>query len=219
MNRIICIQLHLLVNNSVMNCKETRVKGMITIGRKILKWIGNIIFLFLIVIAVLSLYSGIQARRHPGVIPSILGYKPMSVLSGSMRPLLQPGDMIVVKDVDYENVNTGDVITFKVNETTLVTHRVVDILEENGTKTFRTKGDANNTEDSGLITPEHFVGVLAFSIPKGGYVGNFIRSPIGFMLLILLPIFFLIGGEIKNMLSAMNQDKREDSNHQDNVET
>ena len=185
--------------------------------RKILKWIGNIIFVFLIVIAVLSIYSGIQARRHPGVVPSILGYKPMSVLSGSMRPLLEPGDMIVVKDVDYKNVNTGDVITFKVNGTTLVTHRVVDIVEKNGKISFRTKGDANNTEDSELITPERLVGVLAFSIPKGGYIGNFIRSPIGFVLLILLPIFFLIGGEIKTMLSVMNEDKNEDTNHQDNV--
>jgi len=185
--------------------------------KKILKFTGNIFFAFLIIAAASSLYYGIQARRNPHVIPSIFGYKPMSVLSGSMRPLLEPGDMIVVKDIKPTDVSNGDVITYKVDETTLVTHRVVNIVETNGEVMFETKGDANNTEDGGLVTSKQLVGALAFNIPKGGYLTSFVRSPYGFVLLILIPIFLLIIGEIKSLSSEVNIKEKNKTIHKDDM--
>lgn len=169
--------------------------------KRVLKWSSNILISILIILVAFSIFSMIQSRNNPGMVPSILGYKPMSVLSGSMRPVLEPGDMIVAREINPSNVKVDDIITYKVSENTLVTHRVVEVIDENGKLSFRTKGDANNVEDSSLISQEQLVGTFVFNIPKGGYIANFMRSPLGFGLLILLPIILLLGGELKNLLS------------------
>lgn len=133
----------------------------------------------------------------------------MSVLTGSMKPSLEPGDMIVVKEIKPENINDGDVITFKLDSNTLVTHRVVEVLSEEGKIVFRTRGDANNTDDGSLVSSEQLVGVLSFNIPKGGYIANYIRSPFGFILLVLIPIIYLISSELKTTLSKLDDNKND----------
>ncbi len=187
-------------------------------GKKILKWIGNIIIAILLIMVIISGYSMLTTRNNPSKVPSIIGFKPLAVLSGSMRPVLQPGDMVVVKNTNYEDIEIGDVITYRVNSNTLVTHRVIEIVEDNKKILFKTQGDANNVEDSKLVSTEQLIGVMAFNIPKGGYVANFIRSPKGFILLILVPLIFLVGGEFKTILSKMDEEDKKDSNSEDNVE-
>ncbi len=185
--------------------------------KKIIRWLGNFMLVVLLAVTVLSFYGMIQHRRNPGKLPSVLGFKTMSVLSGSMRPMLEPGDLIISKDVNPEEVKVGDVITYKVGTNTLVTHRVIEITREDGKPAFQTRGDANNTKDGGLVLSEQLVSSFVLNIPKGGYIVNFIRSPIGLILLILLPIFFLLGGEIKNMLSRTDEEEKKKSSHKDNV--
>ncbi|EOD01703.1 signal peptidase I [Caldisalinibacter kiritimatiensis] len=187
--------------------------------KKIAKWIGNIILVLLVIVVISTFYSNIKHKNNPNYIPSILGYKPMSVLTGSMRPVLEPGDMIVAKEIDPTKIKVGDVITYKVSESTLVTHRVIEIIKKDNKIMFKTQGDANNVEDSKLVSTDQVVGVLAFNIPKGGYIANFIRSPKGFIFLILLPLFFLIIGEVKTMLSQIEEESnKESSDLWDNVD-
>jgi len=176
--------------------------------KKIFKWVGNILFLLLIFIVASSFYSALQAKRNPGHIPSIMGYRLMTVLSGSMSPVIEAGDMIVAKNIDPENIEIGDVITYRVDQDTFVTHRVMEITEQEGKLAFKTKGDANNIDDQSLVTPEQVIGSLAFRIPYGGYISNFVRSPIGFILFILIPIILLIGGEIKSIIKELKKDKK-----------
>lgn len=188
--------------------------------KKVFKWTGNLILSLLIIVVFFSFLSSIQAKKNPGHIPSIMGYKIMTVLSGSMRPVLEPGDMIVAKEVDAKDIQIEDVITYKINESTLVTHRVTEKIEEDGRIMFKTKGDANNTKDSYLILPDQLVGVLVFNIPKGGYFANFIRSPLGFATLIILPILYLLVGEVKTILSRVDEgeQRKEHPNPGDNME-
>ena len=66
------------------------------------------------------------------------------VLSPSMRPMLEPGDVTIVDDVDPATIAAGDVITFELgDESSRTTHRVVEVVEQDGERFFRTKGDAN----------------------------------------------------------------------------
>ena len=175
--------------------------------KKIFKWIGNAITVVLIILVVLSFYSAIQARINPGQVGSILGYKPMPVLSGSMKPVIEVGDMIVAKQISPEGIEVGDVITFRTSPETIVTHRVIEIVAEDGQPSFRTKGDANSTEDQNLIALDQIIGILAFRIPYGGYITRFIRSPIGFILFVILPVVFLIVGELKIILAEFDTEK------------
>lgn len=160
----------------------------------------------------------VQSRRNPNEIPSVLGFRSMTVLTGSMRPMLKEGDMIITKNIDPSKIKENDVITYKIGYNTLVTHRVVEVVEENGEMFFKTKGDANNTEDQGLIAPKDLVGTHLITIPKLGYVKNFIQKPIGFIALIILPIILLILGELKTILSLDNSKKGSNKDSKDGIE-
>lgn len=187
--------------------------------KKVIRWISNIILCLLIILVILSLYSKFKAKDNPHYIPSIFGYKPMSVLTGSMRPVLEPGDMIVVKELSPKEIKVGDVITYRVNEKSLVTHRVVEIVNKDNQLLFKTKGDANNVEDSKLVTTEQLIGLLVLNIPNGGYITHWIRSPIGIIVLIILPIILLLGGELKNILSTLDEEEKNNKpNPKDNVD-
>ena len=108
----------------------------------------------------------------------ILGYKVFNVISGSMSPTYNVGDMLYVKSVSPLEVKVGDPITFVVdNNLAVVTHRVIEIDTENGR--FYTKGDANNTPDASPVLFGNLIGVPQFSIPKLGYVTDFIQNPPG----------------------------------------
>lgn len=181
--------------------------------RPFLKWAGNILTVALLIIAGMSVYSILQSRMHPGQVPSILGYMPMSVLTGSMRPVLEPGDMIIVRKKDPGAIQTGDVITYRMDANTLVTHRVVEIVNKDGNLQLRTKGDANNTEDERLVASNQVIGSLFVRIPYGGYAAKFVRNPAGFFILILIPILLLIMGEVKKVTTALedNQKKKQSS--------
>lgn len=181
--------------------------------KKALKLIGNIVTAMIVLVLVMSLYSILQYRRNPDKLPSVFGYSTMSVLTGSMRPYLQPGDMIVDKQAEAEEVKVGDVITYKVGSS-IVTHRVVGIVAEDGKLAFVTRGDANNSEDGKPIKEEQLVGKVIFKIPYGGYVARFVRSPIGLMLVIVIPVSFMLLGEVNNILSGGKR-KDKDENKTD----
>jgi len=92
----------------------------------------------------------------------------------------------------------GDIITYKTSLDTLVTHRVVGISNENGELKFKTKGDANNVEDRGLISGNDIAGKYILRLPKLGYFSDLMVKPIGFLLFFVLPIIILLGREIVN---------------------
>ena len=108
----------------------------------------------------------------------LLGYRCFNIISPSMEPEYGVGDLIYVKQVNPESIKEGDVITFLVNEDLVIgTHRVVRVDREN--KRFYTKGDANDIEDRDPVHYNNVIGVPRFSIPKLGYVSDFIQNPPG----------------------------------------
>ena len=112
----------------------------------------------------------------------LVGLQPYVVLSGSMEPAYHVGSLIYVKKVDYRQLEVGDPITYLINDKTVVTHRIVEVLvDENDPDTIRyfTKGDANNVADGSSVHYKNIIGVPVFSIPYLGYVSNYIQTPPG----------------------------------------
>ena len=112
----------------------------------------------------------------------LIGFTPYTVLSGSMEPTYHVGSLIYVKEVDPLTLQTGDVITYMVNEETVVTHRIVGIMpdeNEAGVVRFRTKGDANNSEDGTLVHSQNVIGTPVLTIPEIGYAVDYIQHPPG----------------------------------------
>ena len=108
----------------------------------------------------------------------LLGFRVFNVISGSMSPAYNVGDLIYVKSVPPSEIQVGDPITFVLNEDLVVaTHRVVRIDAENSH--IYTKGDANQTIDSSPVHFNNVIGVPQFRIPMLGYVSDFIQNPPG----------------------------------------
>ena len=124
----------------------------------------------------------------------LMGYQVFAVLSGSMEPTFHTGSLLYVKEVDPFTLEEGDVITFMVNEDTVATHRIVGIVPDEmdpDTIRFRTKGDNNEVEDGTLVHYKNVIGEPKYSIPKLGYVANYIQNPPGTYVTISAAAIFL----------------------------
>lgn len=135
----------------------------------------------------------------------LVGLQVFTVLSGSMEPTYHVGSLIYVKDVDYRDLGSGDVITFMLSEDTVATHRIVEVVpdeEDPETIRYRTKGDANDVEDGGLVHYKNVIGTPVFTIPYLGYVASYIQNPPGTYIAISAGAIFLLLLFLPELLSS-----------------
>jgi signal peptidase len=144
----------------------------------------------------------------------LLFYRPVSlagdtlyepVYTGSMEPAIPVGGIVVIKPVDPETLKIGDIICFTLTEPTSITHRIINITDQG----FITKGDANEDTDQWIVKKENVIGKVIFTVPFIGYLGYFVRTPIGFILLILIPASLIIIMEIRNIVKELKKQKQE----------
>ena len=109
----------------------------------------------------------------------LLGYEVLVVQSGSMEPNYHVGSLVYVKPVDAAELEVGDVITFELGGGVRGTHRIIEVLDDNGSLSFRPKGDNNDYADANPIRPEAIVGRVEFSIPYLGFWAAYIQQPSG----------------------------------------
>ena len=165
-----------------------------------LKKIWSIVSTALVVLMVLCAVFLMGSR--------IMGYQCYTVISGSMEPEYSVGDLIYVKKVDVNTIEVGDDITFILNEDLVVaTHRVVRVDAEN--QHFYTKGLANEIEDSEPVHFNNVIGVPEFSIPKLGYVSNFVQNPPGMYITIGVGIILILAVFLPDMIGK-KKNKDED---------
>jgi len=169
--------------------------------KRFLSWTANIMLLLLMALVFLIGHSLLEANSHPQKSPSIMGYCITPVLTSSMSPVIEPGDMIITRIMTPDKIKIGDIITYKASEDILITHRVVKILQQQEQIMFQTKGDENNTEDQRLVSKDQLVGSFNYRIPYGGYFLKFVKSTVGFVIVIVLPIGLIIGCELKKIVS------------------
>jgi len=124
------------------------------------------------------------------------------VLSGSMAPEINPGDVVVSTYINSEEIKINDVITFVFpgSQKNCITHRVINITNENGSIGFQTKGDANEDPDQRIIQSSELIGKVVLVIPYIGYLPHFANSPLGFIALIVIPGVLIIIGETWNII-------------------
>ena len=180
--------------------------------KKIWNWISGV----LVGIVVLLAIALVGVR--------LIGLEPYVVLSGSMEPTYHVGSLIYVKDVDPYELESGDVITFMLDEDTVATHRIVEVVPDENDSTvvrFKTKGDANDAEDGSLVHYKNVIGSPVFTIPQLGYVANYIQNPPGtyiaisagaiLLLLVFLPDLFGSDDEEKKQKQKKKRGKFEDT--------
>ena len=178
---------------------------------KTVKKIWNAVTTVLVVIVVAVALLLVGAR--------VVGLKVYTVLSGSMEPHFHTGSVIYVRNVHPQELEVGDIITFMLNESTVATHRIVEILPDGNDPSvlrFRTKGDANNEADSGAVHMNNIIGKPIFSIPYFGYVANYIQAPPGSYVAIAGGALLLILVFLPDLFSDSKKDKQV-NNAEDNA--
>ena len=174
-------------------------KEKISTTHKVLTVIGTVMCVILIPILIVNLTLIIKSYTNQDEVPSIGGYLPMIVLTDSMYPEIKSGDLIICHTAKAEEIKEKDVISFfdpAGNGTSVVTHRVIEIVEEEGELFFRTRGDNNNTEDKNLVPAENLVGVYKTRIAGAGNVAMFMQSTTGLIICVVLPIILLVAYDI-----------------------
>ena len=121
------------------------------------------------------------------------------VMSGSMEPAIPIGSIVVIKKINLENIEVGDIIAFKTGETTTL-HRVIDKIPIDSSFYFKTKGDANEDPDPWTVKPEDIKGALLLTIPYYGYLIWFAGTPLGVMIFLIAPAIIIIADEIRKII-------------------
>jgi signal peptidase len=99
------------------------------------------------------------------------GTQPTVIYSGSMRPNIDVGDVVLVSEVPIDELSEGDIIQYRAdNMSTPIIHRILEINNYNENILFITKGDANNAPDRNPIHPSQIMGKVIFNLPKIGWV-------------------------------------------------
>ena len=178
---------------------------------KIIKAIIFIVLLLYVVFTIIQRVSGNQ---------SIFGYRLFAVATGSMVPDYNINDVLAIKEVNHNEIKVGDDITYlgKKQDVSgkIVTHRIIDIEEKNGKKTYLTKGINNDLEDP-TIGDNQIYGKVVGKVPVVTQINHIVKNQYGFFFLIFLPLVIVIFLEIADTVTEMKQDKIEKDKKEDEV--
>lgn len=137
-----------------------------------------------------------------------IGFDLFVVLSGSMEPVYKTGSVIYVKGTDTASLEEGDIITFYINEDTIATHRIVELVQENGETMYRTKGDANENTDAKLVAAGSIIGQPKFAVPYLGYLADYMQTKAGKYMSIAVGAFVLLLVFVPDLLFDGEEDEK-----------
>ncbi len=181
------------------------------VWKKVLSVLTTVLVVFTVFIMIFTVVSFNTVGKSQA---TIMGYKPNAVVSPSMSPVINAGDISVCKVVDATTLKPGDIITFYSVDPSIYgqvnTHRITEITtNQNGELSFITKGDANEDVDPYLALSSNVIGLHQFRIPWVGHLFVFLKQPVGYFTIILIPFLLLIGIHVFKFVTLMRQYRAE----------
>ncbi len=140
--------------------------------KKLLKILAYVILIPFLIYNIVIITETIL---FPNKTPSFFGIKTYIIISGSMEPNMNIGDIVVVKNTKQKALKKGDIISFRENQS-IITHRINEVLKLDGEIKYRTKGDKNNICDSELVKYENIEGKVILRLPKVGKLILFLQK-------------------------------------------
>ncbi len=129
-----------------------------------------------------------KSSKFPNKTPAVFGKKAFVIISGSMIPTINIGDIAIVNDTN--NVNVGDIIAFRRNSTVIV-HRIVKEMIVNGNSMYQTKGDNNEAADIELVDIPSIEGIMIGKIPFIGKILMWLYNNLAIVVVICVIIIVL----------------------------
>jgi signal peptidase len=143
-------------------------------------------------------------------LPRVTGATPYTVLTGSMRPSMPPGSLVVTKPIESGKLKVGDAITYQMRsgEPEVVTHRIISLSQTLGGETlFTTQGDANPGPDEKPVKAAQIRGVVWYSIPLVGYVNSWLTGE-QHIWAVGITVALLLGYAVYMCISALVESRR-----------
>lgn len=158
-------------------------------AKKIKNILEYVIIVSVILVNVILIFESVS---NPNKTPSLFGKKAFVIVSGSMIPEIQIGDIVIVNETN--KVKVQDVIAFR-KDANVIVHRIVKEMQISGKTMYQTKGDNNNVADAELIEMKNIEGIVVSRIPFIGKIlillYNNIQIVIIFILLFLISRYFI----------------------------
>lgn len=144
------------------------------------------------------------------VVPRLLNWTVLVVLSGSMEPSMPTGGLAFVEPVDPAAIQVGDIVTFPVpgQPGALVSHRVTSVEQVAGKPVLLTKGDANDEPDAWRTPASSVKGTVNVSLPYLGHATQLLRTQGGFILLLVVPGLLIVLGELGAIARELRKIRR-----------
>ncbi len=161
--------------------------------------LGLVLCVVLLPVLAINLTLIVRSFTSPSEVPNVGGVFPLIVLTDSMYPDIQSGDLIICRAVDPESVQVGDVIAFfdpAGNGTSIVTHSVADVVQNDGGLAWITRGVANNADDALPVPADKLVGAYQMRLPGVGDAVMFMQTPAGLIVCVACPILLLVGWDV-----------------------
>lgn len=194
---------------------------------KILRTIANTLYYILFVIVILILLVVLIQRISNNNI-SLFGFRIFNIVSGSMMPDYEIGDILISKSIEPSEIKIGDDVVYLGKKSgfqgKIVTHRVIEKTEENGKYTFKTKGTANEEADPS-ITEEQVYGKIIYKVHSLSFISKVINNIYAFYFFIFVPLSIIIIKKITDIVYYIKhkddeedeeEQEKEDSNNKEN---
>jgi len=141
----------------------------------------------------LMLVAGSLALVGLGRLAPALGHPVFIIRSGSMTPTIPVGGAVVLDQQPTEDIRVGDVVTLRLDDGAIFTHRVTRLVSLRGVAHVETKGDANASVDASLTPADHIVGRVSLTLPVVGYLMAGLAMPAGFATVLLAALALILG--------------------------
>ena len=175
---------------------QSSTKNKADAKQKMLTIIGTVLCILLLPALIVNVTLIAKSYINKDEVPTVGGKFPMIVLTDSMYPMIESGDLIICNTAEADEIRVNDVISFydpMGSGTSVVTHRVLEIVTEDGEVSFRTKGDNNNAEDTALVPADNLIGIYQNRIAMVGHVAMFMQTTPGLIVCCVCPILLLVG--------------------------
>ncbi|HEY8443738.1 MAG TPA: signal peptidase I [Clostridia bacterium] len=175
----------------------------------------SVIWYVLLMCVVFTLSFFLIRSKITNKVPFIGNYAILKVMTGSMETTIKKNQIVLVKKVSVEDIKESDVISYyhqigddDNKKEIVITHRVTEIITDPDTKevkAFKTKGDANSTEDLWDVPKEKVIGVVDFGHPELVKILSFISNPLGIVVLVIFPLGIILISDFASLVKVINQ--------------
>ena len=191
-----------------------------SIWQRLSSLLGMLVAVVFVMIAAVLIVIAVATRLSNKQQYTAFGHPMLVVLSGSMAPVVNTGDLIIdrsISGVAATKLHVGQIITFydAPGSKTVINHRIVKVVHQGGKVFYETKGDANNAPDASLRPASDLIGIYETKIPRGGYFLTNIHRPLVLGLLLLAPILWLLADMLRRW--AREEDEPKDPSDSDGV--